>query len=258
MTNDKVLLYKSKIGSRLYGTHSENSDRDFLSVCAPKDPLKIFCISSSWDKGKEKNDGEVDEKLYDIRRFVSMALSGQTMVLESLFADSDDVEYVDPVFELMRTNRKLFLWSKMSIVGPALGYAQNEYRMAIGETTGKLGEKRKEDLKRFGYSPKSFHHCLRVMKQALYALETGEFSPYPFDHGGKYWKGFLLDVKAGIVPLNSVTGVYRNLESCLKEFHIRYGNAPSAIPENDRESRQWILEETGRIWVKVVKREQSF
>lgn len=231
-------IYETIVGSRLYKTNSETSDHDSISIYIPEDPIKLFCIRSGWNDAVHKSLGQEDSKSYDLRYFAHLAMTGQTAILESLFADESDTIQIDEIFRPIYCNRNKFLISQMSIVGPACGYAHSEYKTSLGETTGNLGVARKETLSEFGFSPKNAHHCLRILAQTLFALQSGTYSPYPDDHapvaldiaGVHDWKTELINLKFGKKDRSWFVLVFDLLFKELQKYHVQYAKEPKLSP----------------------------
>lgn len=261
-------VYETIAGSRLYKTHSETSDYDNISVYIPEDPIKLFCIRSGWNDAVHKSLGQEDAKSYDLRYFAHLAMTGQTAILESLFADENDIIQIDEAFRPIYCNRNKFLISQMSIVGPACGYAQSEYRTALGETTGNLGAQRKETLAKFGFSPKNAHHCLRILAQTLFALETGTYSPYPDDHasivlsltGIHDWKPELIDLKFGKQNRSWFVAIFDSLFKELQKYHVQYTKDPKLSPfslNKDADQVDYINDLLGATLLKSMEKKNG-
>lgn len=74
------LIYKTVVGSQLYGTAIETSDTDYKGIYVqPNEEILSFQYKEQIEKGK-------DETYYEIKRFLELARSGNPTILEMLFA----------------------------------------------------------------------------------------------------------------------------------------------------------------------------
>jgi hypothetical protein len=142
-------------GSRMYGLQTPESDTDIRGVFLNTDPASIIGL------GRDeifKAEGQ-DALLFEFRHFLKSLSKTNTQALELLFAD----EYLEisPEFKKIRENRLRLIDSK-KLFSSLKGYIQNEKRLANGERTGNLGSKRKEQVEKYGFSPKNFSHLFRL------------------------------------------------------------------------------------------------
>jgi len=56
-----------------------------------------------------------------------------------------------------------------------MGYAKGEKDASLGRTTGKLGERRKEELREYGFSPKNVVNCIRLCWSACKFFKSGHY-----------------------------------------------------------------------------------
>lgn len=260
-------VFEALSGSELYGTQVEGSDRDTISTYVPSKPNHLFCITRGWNNGSQTIGEEEDARRYDVRYFVSLALRGQTAPLECLFVKPEHIVHADPAFQPLLERREDFLCSQMNLVGPAVGYAEAEYRAMFGKTTGKLGERRKLALAETGYVPKAAYHCLRIMGQTLHALHTGTYSPYPEDHDPTIkaiteiymgeWLHYLISVKLGEVNTASLEHVYGALHRELEKYHVQRNKDTKLSPfplQKDNNKASQINELLGELILKIVRK----
>ncbi len=123
------VLYVTEYGSRLYGTHNEDSDRDYKFLFVSK----IDSILLKQDKEhikygkdtKEKNTREdIDFDGYSVHKFFELLRKGETGALDLLFSMfSPSVIYENTEFtDLIKENYKEFLNKRLhSFVGYAIG-----------------------------------------------------------------------------------------------------------------------------------------
>lgn len=291
-----MIVYKVLGGSRLYGTFTETSDHDTQAADVPDSARKLLCVGCNWMEGKQALVDGNDIRVHDLRYFMHLAMRGQTSFLESMFVKPEHILELHPclgsitteywaevgpygrnytlcsdgpkrVIGLLKELRENILTGQMNVVGPAYGYAESELRAAFGETTGDLGDNRKQALAKFGYSPKNAHHGLRIMMQTLHALETGQYSPYVVDHstakniiGIDDWLGYLMAVKSGAILATEVRSNIERLIENLAQYHLGKTKTPkqSALPfPNSSEKVAKVNELTAEATWRVAFAEEA-
>jgi uncharacterized protein len=113
-------------GSRAYGTNTETSDVDIKGVCIPPREyllgfLKSFeqCVAPEHIQGFREyvpanlhgiiDATKLEGTVYDIRKFLRLAVDCNPNILEVLFCDDADVLKSTPAGRALRENRNLFL-----------------------------------------------------------------------------------------------------------------------------------------------------
>lgn len=117
------LIVETVAGSRLYGTAREDSDYDYRGVCfAPLDAI-IGPVNF-----KQYEDPTQDRVIYELHKFINLALVCNPNILDILFCPSDKWITSSYAWETIYANRKLFLSSR--VVHTYTGYAKSQlYRM---------------------------------------------------------------------------------------------------------------------------------
>lgn len=116
-------IYRVVHGSRAYGTHRPDSDRDEKGVCILADPKYYFGTASFEQKdiGWEDNN---DRVIFDIRKFFKLALACNPNIVEILYVDDEDILYIDELGMKLRSSRDIFLSRKAA--GTFVGYANSQ------------------------------------------------------------------------------------------------------------------------------------
>lgn len=83
-----MLLYRTLVGSRLYGTNRPESDYDWMEV-----------YSSMRSKPRQKINGENDTIKVSLGSFMHMAETGRHQYLEAMFAPQTEI---DVFYEMRR------------------------------------------------------------------------------------------------------------------------------------------------------------
>ena len=124
-----ALLYKYLRGSWAHGIAVEGkSDYDYGGVfLCPHDTL--YALPSVYTE--QISDAKSDEVYYEIGRWMSLLLSSNPTVLESLFVDEEfRIGEVNPVIQKIINNRDAFLTKKAFM--PLVGYAFDQISKAQG------------------------------------------------------------------------------------------------------------------------------
>ncbi|MDR1637018.1 MAG: nucleotidyltransferase domain-containing protein [Treponema sp.] len=107
---ERKVIYHVESGSYLYGTNTEKSDKDYVSVFIPTnyDLLslqKCDYIDDSTKKSSEdrRNTSEdIDNQKHSISNYLHLVLIGNPNLIEILFATNPIIE--DPVFSIFKDN----------------------------------------------------------------------------------------------------------------------------------------------------------
>lgn len=127
MRDKEAKLFSMVSGSFLYGTNIEGSDRDFKKVVVPS-AREIALQQAHWtsyhrktnkNPNKEKNKPlDIDIEVFSLKGFLQMAMEGQTVAVEMLFApESKIIHKGDAWEEILRNKHKLIHSGITSFVG---------------------------------------------------------------------------------------------------------------------------------------------
>lgn len=145
---ERLILCRMLYGSHLYGTDTENSDKDYKGIFLPtdKDLLlgttpKSFNLGSNRDKktGEKNTKDDVDMELYSLEYFLKLAMAGETVALDMLHAPDDMIIEKHPIWDFIVAFREKFYTKDLKAF---VGYARKQ--------AGKYGVKgsRLNDAKR--------------------------------------------------------------------------------------------------------------
>ena len=122
------ILYEYIRGSHLYHTNVETSDEDRGGIyIMPNETLYDLGINYQNEIKDETN----DKCIWELGRFMELALSSNPTVLEALFVPDDKVVYEHPVIKEIRSHRNEFVTKKC--FAPFGGYAANQIQKAQGQ-----------------------------------------------------------------------------------------------------------------------------
>lgn len=134
---EKDRILEITCGSHLYGTNTPESDEDFVGVFMPSEEyvygLKSvqeidIGIQSKGEDGKNNPDA-VDRKLYEFRKFVSLALGNNPNIIEILFVNNKNIKFISPLGYKLLAKRGLFP-SKL-VAKKFVGYAHSQKHKMI-------------------------------------------------------------------------------------------------------------------------------
>ena len=235
-------------GSRAYGLATPESDHDTRGVCAACDKEYLYGIGQLFDGTEDK---ATDTVLFDVRRFVSLAIKANTQCLEVLFSPENLVVKQTAEGRYLRQHKHLFMTQQ--VYATVKGYAFAERRRTLAKVfdrvtgeevdfhkalaegkdldamvvefqgTRNLGAKRKADLLKHGYSPKNASHCLRLLYCGATALQTGEF---PVSLTGEA-RDFIFAAKQGKLTRAEFETEYERLEQ-----ELEVAGAESTLPKS--------------------------
>lgn len=122
-------------GSRLYGTYTPESDYDLRGFTIP--PFEYIIGINKF----ECMEMEGDHKIFSLKRFLDLVLSGDPQCTEILFSPKDCIKRISDVGEHIISLKKDMI--SMKIYNRILGYSISEWRKAMAVKI--VPEKRKKD-----------------------------------------------------------------------------------------------------------------
>lgn len=180
-------IYSYLGGSHAYGLNNENSDIDERGVFLNTKKSQIFGLETH----EHQEDKATDTFYFELRNFLRLARKGNTQVLEALF-NSNFLFQTDEFRKVLTQKHKLL--DSETIFKTLRGYSQGEKNIIIGTNTGKLGEKRKSAIEKYGYSYRNVVHCLRLLRCGIVFFETG-FYPVDIVKGDKDYGPLIKSIK---------------------------------------------------------------
>ena len=130
----KELVERGKIlelrtGSHLYGLNTPASDEDYSGIFLT--PLEYHIglhkleqielgVESKLDSGKNSSEA-VDRTFYELKRFALLAAGNNPNIIELLFANEENIIYINEAGRKLLNNRKIFLSQKL--IDKFIGFA---------------------------------------------------------------------------------------------------------------------------------------
>ena len=216
--------YRGSVAHNTYDKSVTSDDVDIMGIFTPP-PDYVFGI-----KSVETIDRQIVEKrkteeivwdivYYSLPKFMRLILKQNPNVLGFLWLK--DEFYLKKTWwgEQLVKNRKQLLSKRC--FDSYYGYARGQLRRMKNSVTGKLGAKRKGLVERFGYDVKNASHLIRLLRQGVEVLETGEIKVFRDED-----RDMLLSIKRGGWTFEQVVEEAERLFKKLEEAHEK-----SSLPE---------------------------
>lgn len=228
-------------GSVAHGTYVPNTDPasiddvDLMALCVP-DASHYFGLEEFRSRGTEEIVVDPwDIVAYEVRKAVSLLLKGNPNVLSMLWLPEDLYTQRTPAGDLLIDNRDAFVGSH--VYDAYVGYAMSQLRqMERVDHDGYMGPKRRSLVERFGYDCKNASHLIRLLRQCIEFLDTGDLQVRRADAAE------LVAIKLGEWPLDRVKDEANRLFRLAEETHEH-----SALPPSPD------TEKAGALCVEVVR-----
>lgn len=101
---ERTTILKVVWGSRAFGTADPDSDTDIRGVCIPP---RYFLLGLG--DFEQYEDDATDTVIYSLVKFTRLALANNPNILDILWADAEDVLFMDAYGARLRAARQLFL-----------------------------------------------------------------------------------------------------------------------------------------------------
>jgi predicted nucleotidyltransferase len=104
-------------GSYLYGTNSDTSDRDYVGIFLPSEEYILgfkkveevdFSVKDKNENGKNTKHA-LDRKLYEFRKFITLAMSMNPNIVEILFVNNENIVSINEIGEELLSLRQCFV-----------------------------------------------------------------------------------------------------------------------------------------------------
>lgn len=212
--------YRGSIAHNTYEEKVTGDDKDIMGIFVPP-PDIVFGINNMetiermWEqKLSQKRTVVWDAVYYTVPKFLRLLLKQNPNVIMLLWLSEKHYLKRTKWGRLLINCREQLLskYCHQSFVGYARGQL---HRMTHHGPTGRMGAKRKELVKKFGYDVKNGGHLLRLLKMGIEALTLGEMIVERPDNN------MLLEIKRGEWPLQKVLDYADKLFGLLDEALVR-------------------------------------
>jgi len=220
---DLKTIAKFEGGSRAYGLSTSESDIDLRWIFLHTEIDKILGLSR-FEHDSQKTTETDDVFGYELRFFLNLLKRGNTQAQEMLFNNI----WLEKSFEFdIIQNNKFNLIDSERIFKTLLGYINGEKHIITGTNhKGKLGEKRRLQLEKYGYSYRNCVHALRLLRVGILFFRDNIYTVNIVEKDKEYGE-FIRDVKLNPQNHNAkdLLELIENLENDLKKsFDLRSAN----------------------------------
>lgn len=164
-----VTILKGLVGSHAYGYANEHSDKDYMSVYVA--PINNYFGLDKFSTSHVITPTE-DNTDYEFLKFIKLCVGFNPNVIPLLFTDLEVCSDNHVLYEMLVQKRDLFLSKKA--LDTLIGYAVSQREKASKNITGKLGEKRKALIAKYGYDVKAASHTIRLLRTAIHLFTYNE------------------------------------------------------------------------------------
>jgi predicted nucleotidyltransferase len=215
---EQNLILKVLVGSHLYGTNTESSDRDYVGIFIPsKDYIlglktceQVEIRTNPTDSGKRNSKEDTDTVIYSLPKFIKLAYENNPNITETFFVDPPHILFCNEFGKQLLDNYKLFISTRVK--HKFLGYAHSQKMKLLNKEP--IGN-RKEYLEKFGYDVKFASHLIRLLTEGLELLVEGRLA-FPITHNR-----LVRDIKEGKLDLSQVLTKADHLESLVEESYVK-------------------------------------
>lgn len=113
------IILKMVHGSHLYGTQTENSDRDYKGIYIPKLEDYLLqnvnnCISSQSGSSLTKNSkNDVDSHIFSLNNFINLCIKGDTCAIDMLHVNEENIIESSDIWKELQSKRSMFYISSL-------------------------------------------------------------------------------------------------------------------------------------------------
>lgn len=235
--HENRIIFRTLFGSHLYGTDTQDSDRDYKSIFLPKSrdlvlqrASKHIELNTKADSNKKNTTMDVDDEAFSLQEYLKLLCDGQTVALDMLFAPNNMLEYSSDIFKEIKKNKDKILHKGLSaFVGytkaQAAKYGVKGFRVRALKDTVELFE---QFLSQF---PQSSHEKLEVLHGVLEEfVKTREHVAIISIIGGNGKPELALEICSRKFPFHNSIGYVLD---CIKKIYENYGQRALMAEKNE-------------------------
>lgn len=162
-------ILKGLVGSHAYGYANESSDKDYMSVYIA--PINNYFGLDKFNTSHVITPSE-DNTDYEFLKFIKLCVGFNPNVIPLLFTNLEVSSEAKELGKMLVDNRNLFVTKRA--LDTLIGYAVSQREKASKNVTGKLGEKRKALIAKYGYDVKAAAHTIRLLRTAIHLFTYNE------------------------------------------------------------------------------------
>ena len=169
------LMYRGSVSHGTYLPGSNPYSVDDVDIFGVYIPPKSYIVGLDVFEHYEIKKDEWDVLEYDLRKFIRLLIKMNPNVMNALWTPNKFYLRQTEAWKLLCENRNLF--SSKQIFKSFCGYSQAQlHKMESMVHNGYMGEKRKKLVEKFGYDTKNAQHLIRLLRQGVEFLSTGELN----------------------------------------------------------------------------------
>ena len=233
-------IIKIRTGSHLYGTHTKNSDEDFMGIFIPTKDYVLginkceqVILSTKTPQTVKNLKGDIDYTIYSLIKFIHLAIQNNPNIVELFFVNDKCLLECDKFGQELLDNYHLFISKKSYHTFKGYAYAQRKKLEIKKENmTG-----RKELALKFGYDTKFASHLIRFLLEGLDMLVEGKLQfPLPQNN-------LVRDIKIGKYSLDWVLNKTNELEKLIDMAYVKSDLQKTANTKEINKLQIRLLEE---------------
>lgn len=211
------ILFKTLVGSRLYGLATESSDFDYRGFGIPSRDEILGLNRLEQDETKNLQANE-EGTIFSLNKYFHLLMKGNPTVFELAFADQKyHKESIGVGLDITKFVREHF--TTKHVFKPYNAYfTAQRHELNNTKRTGK----RLDLVKQFGYDVKFASHAVRLGYQCIELMETGSLNPTLQGEQRETCFG----IKTGSFSLSQVNDILNHLD---KKMYLSY--KASNLPE---------------------------
>jgi predicted nucleotidyltransferase len=223
MWNQSIILcYRGSIAHGTFIPNHEPSsidDKDILGIAIPTE--EYFFGLKQFEQFEIKQD-YWDVLVYDFKKFIRLLSKANPNVMQALWTPEKHILKTSWQFKMLVENRHLF--AHRGLYKAFCGYSYGQlHKMEHMVYNGYMGEKRKALVDKFGYDCKNASHMIRLLRQGIEFLKTGELEVERQD------RSELIQIKTGQWSIERVkkeaTRLFKDME--LAYLHSQLPDKPN-------------------------------
>lgn len=207
------ILFKTIVGSKLYGLDTPESDTDYRGFGMPDVNAIIGLTRQEQDESKSLDDN-TEGTIFSLNKYLHLLMKGNPTVFEIAFANEKfHQETTVEGLEICRFVRTHFITKHL--FKPYSAYFRAQQREL--NNTKRVG-KRLELVKKYGYDTKFASHAARLGYQCIELMDTGTLNPTL--EGVE--REICFAIKSGAYPLHRVNDILSILD---KDMYSAYNES---------------------------------
>ena len=212
------LIFKAMVGSKLYGTDTKKSDRDYVGIFIPdkeyilglKRCEQVEFRTNPSSSGHRNSKDDIDMTLYSLPKFIKLASENNPNIVELFFIDDKHIMECTSYGKRLIESFPFFISKKAK--HKFSGYAHSQRQKILNRVP--IGG-RKEYTEKFGFDVKFASHLIRLLVEGNELLMNGKLEfPIPQNR-------YIRDIKEGKFSLKQIFAKADQLESLSEELYVK-------------------------------------